>query len=120
MQRKQNRDITEIQFKLNEMNQVKYDIKETNEFKPNLFDENSSCSFGSLFKSRILNDEQQCFELIKLSEFSPDKWSLLYRGTSDGFRSRDFYSKCDGHANTLTILKAKGSGFIFGGFTAVS
>jgi hypothetical protein len=44
---------------------------------------------------------------------------LLYRATRDGFRSRDFHSKCDGHANTLTILKAKGSSFIFGGFTSV-
>jgi hypothetical protein len=34
------------------------------------------------FKSEIL-DEQQCLELIKLCEFSPnDKWSLLYRGTT--------------------------------------
>jgi len=133
MQRKQNRDIVEIQFKLNEMLQVKDDIKETNVFKPNLslFDENSSCSFGSiklkqysnmsLFKSRILNGEQQCSELLKLCEFSPsDKFTLLYRGTRDGFDSDDFHSKCDGHSNTLTILKANGSGFIFGGFTTVA
>ena len=33
---------------------------------------------------------------------------------------RDFHSKCDGHYNTLTILKAKEIGFIFGGFTTVT
>ena len=57
--------------------------------------------------SQILKGEQQCLELLKLCEFSPnEKWSLLYRGTRDGFDSNDFHSKCDGHSNTLTILKA--------------
>ena len=75
----------------------------------------------SLFKSIILNGEQQCSELLKLCEFSPnDKFTLLYRGTRDDFGSNDFHSKCDGHSNTLTILKANGSGFIFGGFTTVA
>jgi GTPase SAR1 family protein len=27
---------------------------------------------------------------------------LLWRGSRDGFRSRDFHRRCDGHANTLT------------------
>jgi len=44
----------------------------------------------------------------------------LYRATRDGFGSRNFHSKCDGHSNTLTLLKAKESQFIFGGFTTVS
>ena len=71
----------------------------------------------SLFKSQILTD-QQFFESIKLCEFSPtDKWSLLYSGTRDGFGTNDFHSRCDGHANTLTILKAKESSHIFCGFT---
>ena len=73
------------------------------------------------FKSEILTGERQSFELITLCEFSPsDKWSLLYRAKRDGFGSDDFHSKCDGHSNTLTILKAKGSTYIFGGFTTVS
>ncbi len=58
---------------------------------------------------------------VWFSPFSPnDKWSLLYRGTCDGFESRDFHSKCDGHSNTLTILKAKQGKFIFGGYTTVT
>jgi hypothetical protein len=44
----------------------------------------------------------------------------LYRGTRDGFGSNDFHSKCDGHWNTLTILKEKKRSYIFGGFTTVS
>jgi len=70
------------------------------------------------FKGQILNDKRQMSKLIYLCEFSPnDKWCFLYRGTRDGFRPRDFHSICDGHSNTLTILKAKHSSFIFGGFT---
>ena len=44
----------------------------------------------------------------------------MYRGTRDGFGSNDFHSRCDGYANTLTILKANGSSNIFGGFSSVS
>ncbi len=74
----------------------------------------------NLFKSEILKDLEQSFELIKLCEFSlNDKLCLLYRGTRDGFGAKAFHSKCDGHSNTLTIVKAKGSKFIFGGFTTV-
>ena len=68
-----------------------------------------------------MTDLKQCSELIKLCQFSPnDKWSLLYRATWDGFGAKDFHSKCDGHSNTLTIVKAKESEFIFGGFTTVT
>ncbi len=44
----------------------------------------------------------------------------MYCGTRDGFDSDDFHSRCDYHSNTLTILKAKESAYIFGGFTTVS
>ncbi len=43
----------------------------------------------------------------------------MFRGPRDGFGSNDFHSKCDGHSNTLTILKAKESKFIFSCFTEV-
>jgi hypothetical protein len=56
-----------------------------------------------------------------LCEFSlKDKWTLLYRGTRDGFGAADFHSKCDDHKNTLTVLKAKGTSYIFGGFTSIN
>jgi len=134
MQLKQEESLNEIQYKLNEFNQVKDDLKSSNEFKPNLswFDQeeqtslfvsirlNSYCPNMNLFKSEILNGERQCTELIELCEFSPnDKWSLLYRATRDGFGAKDFHLKCDGHSNTLTLLKAKETEFIFGGFTSV-
>jgi hypothetical protein len=139
MQQKQEESLKEIQSKLNEINQVKVDLKAKNEFEPNLTLLNqelsssslSSSFFGSIklnnncsntdpFKSQILTGNQPN-ELIKLCEFSPnDKWSLLYRGTRDGFGARAFHTRCDGHSNTLTIFKAKESQFLFGGFTTVS
>jgi hypothetical protein len=133
MQKKQVESLNDIQFKLKQMNQVKDDVKLTNGFKPNLssINQKNTCLFGSinlsgyfssmnLLKSQILKSEQQYSELLKLCEFCPtDKWSLLYRGTRDGFDLNAFHSKCDGHANTLTIFKAKQSTSIFGGFTAV-
>ena len=128
MQRQQEEAIAILKLKLNEQSQVKDNLTRMNEFKPNV--SFSQELFGRLylneysrndpFKSQILSDNQP-FDLIKLCEFSPnDKWSLLYRGTMDGFGYDDFHSKCDGHANTLTIFKAKGSEYIFGGFTAMS
>jgi hypothetical protein len=110
---------------------VKDHYTATNYFQPTFSSfnqEEETLLFGSIklrqysdmnsFKSQILTDLQQSIELIKLCEFSSnDKWSLLYRGTRDGFGSKAFHSKCDGHSKTLTIFKAKQTSFIFGGFT---
>jgi hypothetical protein len=133
MQQKQEESLSDIQMKLDEMTKVKDDLKFTNVFKPNLTllnQEKEALLFGSIklsgywlnsLKGEILTNEQQCLELIKLCEFSPnDKFTLLYRATRDGFGSKYFHSKCDGHPSTLTILKAAESSFIFGGFTTVS
>ena len=106
---------------------MKSKLQSTNHFKSDLLSFNQD-SFGSLclreynssiypFQSQILTG-QHSFELMMLCEFCPnDKFTLLYRGTRDGFGSRDFHSKCDGHKNTLTVCKAKQSKFIFGGYT---
>jgi hypothetical protein len=49
-------------------------------------------------------------------EFKAKKFTLLWRGSRDGCSVGEFHSRCDGHANTLTvILDTKGN--IFGGFT---
>ena len=112
-----------IQSKQNEMNQVKDNLKKSYEFKPNLnfnqdffgqLDLGQYSSLSSL-KSQILNGRQS-LDLTELCEFNPkDKFKLLYRASQDGFESSNFHLKCDGHGNTLTILKA--NGFLFGGFT---
>jgi hypothetical protein len=42
----------------------------------------------------------------------------LWRGSRDGFGARDFHSRCDGHANTLTFIQDV-FGNLFGAFTPV-
>ena len=44
------------------------------------------------------------------------KWELLYRGTRDGFKGKDFHKRCDNKSKTLTIIKST-NGNIFGGYT---
>jgi hypothetical protein len=127
MQRQQEESIAKLKLKLDEQSQVKDTLKEMNTFKPNL--SFSPDSFGQLrlneytiepFKSQILSGKQ-LLDLIKLCEFSlKDKWTLLYRGSRDGFDAANFHSKCDDHNNTLTILKAHGKSSIFGGFTSIT
>jgi hypothetical protein len=52
------------------------------------------------------------------ADFGGKRFTLLWRGSRDGFGARDFHSRCDGHAATLTLIQdTKGS--IFGGFTPV-
>jgi hypothetical protein len=65
------------------------------------------------FDSQIISKFPEIFP-----EFRGKRFSLLWRGSSDGFKAKVFHRRCDGHANTLTvILDAEGN--IFGGFTAV-
>jgi hypothetical protein len=51
-------------------------------------------------------------------DFKEKQFDLLWRGSRDGFGARDFHSRCDGHANTLTVILDT-NGNIFGGFTPV-
>jgi hypothetical protein len=114
LQRKEQDAIGSIRFKLNEMSQIRDNLKVSNKFETNL--SFSQVSFGTLylkdylgldlFNSSILTEDQS-HDLIKLCEFSKkDKWSLLFHASRDGFLAKEFHSKCDGHSNTLTIFKA--------------
>jgi hypothetical protein len=61
----------------------------------------------------IISDFPEIF-----AEFQGKRFEKLWRGSRDGFGSKEFHRRCDGHANTLTvILDTKGN--IFGGFTPV-
>jgi hypothetical protein len=128
MQHQQEEAIADVKLKLDEQSLVKENLVLTNEFKPN--QTFSQDSFGQLrlneyssndpFKSQILSSNQPS-ELIKLCGFSSkDKWTLLYRGSRDGFGANNIHAKCDGHSNTLSIIKAKGTSYIFGGFTSIN
>jgi hypothetical protein len=43
---------------------------------------------------------------------------LLWRGSRDGFKARTFHERCDGHRNTLTLIRDT-KGNIFGGVTRI-
>jgi hypothetical protein len=63
--------------------------------------------------SRIISEVPEIF-----AEFREKSFKILWRGSRDGFGVKEFHRRCDGHANTLTvILDTKGN--IFGGFTPV-
>jgi hypothetical protein len=63
------------------------------------------------FDSQIISDFPEIF-----AEFRKKQFSLLWRGSRDGFEAKDFHGRCDGHSNTLTVILDT-EGNIFGGFT---
>jgi hypothetical protein len=76
----------------------------------------SNSFYFKAFESSMMDCYLQS-KLIELCVFRKNlKWKLKYRGTRDGFKASDFHSRCDGVANTLSVVKAA-SGNIFGGYT---
>eukprot|EP00732_Lithocolla_globosa_P005638 Lithocolla_globosa_v1_NODE_5961_length_1157_cov_15.433757.p1 type:complete len:359 gc:universal NODE_5961_length_1157_cov_15.433757:1131-55(-) len=55
----------------------------------------------------------------QLNSWYPGAWTLLYRGSRDGFEATQFHSKCDHQGPTCTIIKSEG-GWVFGGYASVS
>jgi len=45
---------------------------------------------------------------------------LIFRGTKDGFTASAFHTKCDNKGATITIVKAKNNGNVFGGYNPKS
>jgi hypothetical protein len=52
------------------------------------------------------------------NDFRIKRFTLLWRGSRNGFGGRDLHSRCDGHPKTLTVILDT-NGNIFGGFTPV-
>jgi hypothetical protein len=55
---------------------------------------------------------------LLFEEFGRKCFKLLWRGSRDGFTAKEFHLRCDGRANTLTLI-ADTDGNVFGGFTPV-
>jgi hypothetical protein len=55
---------------------------------------------------------------LALTNLENKSFSLLWRGSRDGFDAATFHRLCDGKANTLTVIKNT-NGFIFGGFASI-
>jgi len=68
--------------------------------------------------SAILQTPQEARSLTSLIGFESRSFSLLWRGSRDGFGVSTFHSRCDGKPNTLTLIKNT-HGYVFGGYTAV-
>jgi hypothetical protein len=66
-----------------------------------------------LLNSQIISEFPDIF-----AEFKGKHFELLWRGSRDSFKKEEFHRRCDGHANTLTVI-VDTKGNIFGGFTPV-
>jgi len=91
-----------------------------------LFNQNLNLNFHSydfiFFKfkkmdSLILSAAQQ-ISFLACTGFENKSFSLLWRGSRDGFDAATFHRLCDGKANTVTVIKNT-NGFIFGGYTSI-
>ena len=58
------------------------------------------------------------FSFLALTSLEKKSFSLLWRGSRDGFDAETFHRLCDGKANTVTVIKNT-NGFIFGGYTSI-
>jgi len=67
--------------------------------------------------SAIISAAQQ-ISFLTLTGFENKSFSLLWRGSRDGFDVATFHRLCDGKSNTVTVIKNT-NGFIFGGFTSI-
>jgi hypothetical protein len=65
------------------------------------------------FDSLIISQYRPLFE-----EFRAKRFNLLWQGSRDGFIGQEFHLRCDGRANTLTLI-ADTDGNVFGGFSPV-
>jgi hypothetical protein len=69
--------------------------------------------------SLLLGSLIVCQPATLFAELQGKRFTLLWRGTRDGFGALDFQGGGDGHASTLTILEET-ERTIFGGFTPVN
>jgi hypothetical protein len=66
----------------------------------------------------ITKTSSQASDLLKLCEFDlKRKFTLVYRASRDGFSTEHFHAKCDNIPKTLSIIKARDNGNVFGGYT---
>jgi hypothetical protein len=54
-----------------------------------------------------------------LGDFQKKRWTLLYRGSRDGFAASAFHQNCNERSNTIAVIETT-KGWVFGGFTPVA
>ncbi|CAF3740885.1 unnamed protein product [Adineta steineri] len=85
----------------------------TSNQKPNIAGSKDKTFFHG---GNLLTIEQQ----QKLNEFlgkNEAQWKLIYKAQQDGFADKDFHRQCDGKGPTMTVIKSKPDGYLFGGYT---
>ncbi|CAF1036540.1 unnamed protein product [Adineta steineri] len=59
---------------------------------------------------------------MRLNDFygnARQKWELIYKGTKDGFCTKDFHRCSDNKGPTMTIIQTKNNNYLFGGYTEI-
>ncbi|KAM3144774.1 hypothetical protein pb186bvf_003083 [Paramecium bursaria] len=68
----------------------------------------------------IFDDIYQYTQIhYQISEGKQIQYQLLYQGTRDGLNAQQYWSKCNGQSNLLTIMTSK-NGLKFGGYSPCS
>ena len=68
----------------------------------------------------ITQQEINALILFLPETFQTSKWKLLFRASEHNFKASKFHQYCDNKYPTITIVKSKNYGNIFGGFTQAS
>jgi len=73
-------------------------------------------------ESKIM-DSQHCetlYEWVSQSQAKKFQLKMIYQATRDGFTANSFHEKCDDQGATISLIKSKDHGRIFGGYTTKS
>jgi len=71
------------------------------------------------FQGSSIIDEKMAAQLLLWLPKSPKGWECIYKASRDGFTNSTFHQKCDNKGPTVTVIKSKGNGYVFGGYTPV-
>jgi hypothetical protein len=74
---------------------------------------------GSRFSRPLIGSAIISVVPALFSRFTGKTFHLLYRGTRDGFDADAFHRRCDGHAETVTLILTQ-KGYKFGGYTPLA
>ena len=112
-----------IQNLQEEIQNIKEEMKkEKSEYSKNQKDMMNTLNLvkrGLAIGSQIIKYNEFNFiekSLRETLEKNVKRYTLIYRGSRNGYRAEDFHEKCDGKNNTIVFIQAR-NGRRFGGFT---
>ena len=87
-------------------------------YKPEFKIDSNILLFENYYKNKLIdwlkNPKNEKKENKKITDIK-----LIYRGSRDGFQSKNFHEKCDNKGETLTIIQSNDN-YIFGGYTEIN